>query len=937
MSYDPRLRGAQCDRCWLVERRAGGPVETEMHPGARIAIVGDAPGEVDVLEGRPFVGGQGAGGVLDDVRAHLGIARADMAFATLIACRPHMNDLKLMESRRTAENRQRKAQKLPPWLPPADACMPRLLAELGEIPVVAVTGAAPWNALGLSEAGAHGDVVGSALLAEIGGRMRGVIATPHPRRVATERRWTSTLFAALERAKRWVTTGTLDIGERVLYTRPTLDEAIDRLRWCAQQPYAMFDTETSAIEPLLADLRTVQIGPVSDGPDGWAMSIPFRRIDGSYAWSDAERMVLAQEIYRAFAETGCGWIGHNVLSYDAPVMRKFFRDEVGLLAWPRLLFDTLILDRQNRPDMPHKLGTVVAFYRDVRPWKEDRDTRDDGDLARYGARDVANNARVAIPIVAHTIERLRECAARTLPEARPLDPEGRSIPALAGWPQPPAVLGPIAKLDHNLAGVAVGVHEIGIRVDEARRRDWTATMRVAETLWLEGSGNEPGVRGWLRRAGCDDLADDFNPRSAKHIRRLLFERWDLEPPTNMPRKALYTASGDRKCDLAVLRAYEADRRLTAEQHGLLKALRMSRRCGKAAGTFLDPLIPYQTARLRWRGRPDGDLDPSDDPDYDEDADHSDDGRLTGNEFRLVVWPDDRARFTWNAGAATTIGRWSCGGKPSRMNAQTFPDRFRDIFVPTPGNKFVGADLAAIHLVLIANMWKIKVLLDGYTRGLCPHAALATTLYGDAFLRAPGFKGRDGNTDWSGAAKRFRNLAKTFRYNAAYKGAPESLHATLSRTEDEATGELTMKALTVDEVRAMRRKWLEAEPEWPVAWAAEERIFKAQGFHVSPILGRRIDMPDGFDPNAVINARILSGEADLMGPMTIEVANAIPWHTWGRNCGLLGQFHDAFLLEVPEQRAKEAAGILGEIMNRTIAGWAVKVTAETKIGMSWKEV
>jgi uracil-DNA glycosylase len=932
MTYDPRLSGANCDRCWLSKHGAGGPVPPEHH-GSPIIVVGDAPVEADVLEGRPFVGGGGA--ALDDARISLGLARQAFDYTKAIACRAPANDLKIADSKRKAANRALKAQGQPEWLDPRDACRPRLLHDLGTAPIVVAAGSTAWSSLGLTYAGNHGDVVGAGLPAELAGIARGVVAAPHPIRVAREARWRRTLALALDRAVRW-TQGRVDFADRVLLSRPSLDDAVDRLRTLADQPFAVYDTETDSIEPLLASLRTIQIGPVSDAPDAWAMSIPYRNIDGSPAWPPAHAAIIAQEIYRAFVESKARWIGHNILSYDAQVMRRFFAQEVGIPAWPKFAFDTLILDRQNRPDMPHKLGNVVAFYVDASPWKEDRDTRSDEDLARYGARDVANNARVVRPIIEHTLARIREMEARTLPEARPLDPEGKSVPSLFGWSQPPASLGPIVKLDHNLAGVAVGIHEIGIRVDETKRNAWASTLRVTETLWCEGTEHEPGIRGWLRRAGNADIADDFNPRSARHIRRILYDTWDLEPPAGLPRKALYTASGDRKCDLSVLRAYEADKKLSAAQLGFLKALRMSRRAGKAAGTFLDPLIPYQTARLRWRGKPDGDLDATDDPDAD-DAEEVDDGRLTGNEFRLVTWEDGRARFTWNAGAATTVGRWSCGGRPSRMNGQTIPDRFRDIFVPSPGNVFVGADLAAVHLVLIANMWRIRVLLDGYLRGECPHAALATTLYGSKFTQAKGFKGKDGYTDWSGVAKSFRNRAKTFRYNAAYKGAAESLHMTLTRTEDETTGELSMKDLTLDEVRAMRQRWLAAEPEWPAAWDNEERLYKTQGFQRSAILGRRMDMPDGFDPNQVINSRILSTEADLMGAMTIEVANAIPWHAWGRNCGLLGQFHDAFLLEVPESRAKEAAGILAEVMNRKIPGWPVPITAESKIGMSWKEV
>jgi DNA polymerase len=57
--------------------------------GARLALVGEAPGAQEDVAGRPFVGR--AGGLLDEVLTDIGIARADVAVLNVLKCRPPGN------------------------------------------------------------------------------------------------------------------------------------------------------------------------------------------------------------------------------------------------------------------------------------------------------------------------------------------------------------------------------------------------------------------------------------------------------------------------------------------------------------------------------------------------------------------------------------------------------------------------------------------------------------------------------------------------------------------------------------------------------------------------------------------------------------------------------------------------------------------------------
>ena len=79
-----------CDRCRLADYR------TQVVPGygpndARLAIIGEAPGQVEDTEGRPWVGP--AGTVLHQLRRKVGIEDVPTWLTNRVHCRPPRNDL----------------------------------------------------------------------------------------------------------------------------------------------------------------------------------------------------------------------------------------------------------------------------------------------------------------------------------------------------------------------------------------------------------------------------------------------------------------------------------------------------------------------------------------------------------------------------------------------------------------------------------------------------------------------------------------------------------------------------------------------------------------------------------------------------------------------------------------------------------------------------
>jgi DNA polymerase len=77
-----------CQRCKLSKGRTH-VVFGEGNPHARLAFVGEGPGEQEDLQGRPFVGK--AGQLLDRMITAIGLQRSDVFILNVVKCRPPGN------------------------------------------------------------------------------------------------------------------------------------------------------------------------------------------------------------------------------------------------------------------------------------------------------------------------------------------------------------------------------------------------------------------------------------------------------------------------------------------------------------------------------------------------------------------------------------------------------------------------------------------------------------------------------------------------------------------------------------------------------------------------------------------------------------------------------------------------------------------------------
>jgi len=67
-----------------------GPVPGAGDPHARLVLVGEAPGETEARQGRPFVGA--AGRLLDEALAKAGLSRDEIWTTNTVKCRPVMGE-----------------------------------------------------------------------------------------------------------------------------------------------------------------------------------------------------------------------------------------------------------------------------------------------------------------------------------------------------------------------------------------------------------------------------------------------------------------------------------------------------------------------------------------------------------------------------------------------------------------------------------------------------------------------------------------------------------------------------------------------------------------------------------------------------------------------------------------------------------------------------
>ncbi|MDO8690534.1 MAG: DNA polymerase [Dehalococcoidia bacterium] len=691
MAFDPRKLGARCDECVLLKKRAGGPVLSEINPGAYVAAVGDAPDDRAVEENRPFCGP--SGNEATHAFEGAGLKRGQVSWINVLSCQPHKNDLERVLHALQKENKKRDSdnkkfppeERLPIMPTPQECCKGRLLNELrpyrdvvtmGKTAYQTITGgnSSIMNVRGGPVEGYIGDDgtfwAGKVEKPIAGVRQIRILPTVSPGFVMRARRWTKVFRGDLSKALRWFT-GTLEWRDPAVCINPSpsaLKEFLDR-----PHAFLVVDVETAPnvpdedFDPLIDILRCVGFGNTEE-----AVVVGLLSIDGkTHIYTSEEEEELYTIIRDYLADVTKLKVGHNFRYYDTIVLERLYDVKIN----PSL--DTIMIHSVIEAEMPHRLAFVASQYTDVVSWKDANtavSAKTDHELWIYNAMDCVVNARCVTPML-KTIE-------------------------LRGQRD-------VLIMKHKVQNICVGLHRNGMWVNEEKRRWWDVELRARALTY--------------RKKIIDAVGDPaFNPNSTQQVAKQLFDVWNLAPIE-------FTDLGDPSTGDDTIRALMLQPGLTPQQAAMLDSMRWFRRWAKYRGTFVRKLV--SNTQIIYK----------DDLSFDDEA--SLDGiegynknRAKGDKKRQLqelrwgmVLADGRLHPDYSAHG--TVG-WRLAS--SHPNAQNFPLLLRDMLAPHPGNIYVYADMDQLELRAASSLAGAKHYLQVFAAGGDPHAITAEGIFGAAF-------------------------------------------------------------------------------------------------------------------------------------------------------------------------------------------------------------
>lgn len=542
--YDPKEFGAKCDVCPLRNKRPV-PPETSLTPlevisGAGIAIVGEAPGQEEEKNGRPFCGPSGT--ELETALRTAGIRRSQTLVTNVILCRPENNDMKAMldkirkynreeEKKASAESRQPEYM-----LNPIECCIPRLENDLTGFSSFITLGGTATRAV----TGVTASIMGirGSMMHLPGGetqRQKDVMPTIHPAFVLRQPRWRHVFRNDLQKAGRWFR-GEAEWKPPETVYNPSADEL---KQFLYSQACPSFDLETDGIECLTAKIRCIGVG-VSNK----VMVCGFLGKDGRRKFYPPEEETKVKQVLIDWlldpTRPKSSWNGGY---YDRIVLES----QWGVTVQGNI--DGIMIHRNIESELPHGLAYAVSLYAEAPAWKQDREgnklstsSETDEQLHEYCALDVALTNKIMPPLSEQL--RLRN-------------------------------LVPLWRQDQKVQGICADMHTVGMYVDQAKRLEEEKRLLKRRHELLLQIRDGVGVK-------------DFNPGSVYQMRDLLFGKWSLVPPPDLDKEAL-TSSGDPSTADIVLRYLLTDGTIPPERRNILKLIRYYRKVQKILGTYVTKL------------------------------------------------------------------------------------------------------------------------------------------------------------------------------------------------------------------------------------------------------------------------------------------------------------------------------------------------------------
>lgn len=341
--------------------------------GAKIMLVGEAPGEYEDQQGLPFVGASGQ--LLTSMLEAAGIQRQDCYLTNVVKFRPPKNDFSVMYEDR--QKRQPSRLLLDSYKELYDEIKqvnPNVICALGNEPLRALTGRTGidnWR--------------GSILSTPYGK----LIPTLHPAYVL--RMYSSRPIVELDlaRVRDEAVSRETSLPTVSFETRPSFLRCIEYLK---QRPKRLaFDIETTGSH--------VRCLGISDGV-GKAICIPFISNPQSNTqlgsttlfqqpttapeptsyWSEVEEYEILREMYLLFNDPSVQKIAHNY-PFDASVLAKEFG-----LNFTNVYMDTMVAHHACYCELPKGLDFLCSIYTRI-PYYSDYDVSSDEQTWRYNCYD----------------------------------------------------------------------------------------------------------------------------------------------------------------------------------------------------------------------------------------------------------------------------------------------------------------------------------------------------------------------------------------------------------------------------------------------------------------------------------------------------------------------------------------------------------------------
>jgi len=437
---------------------------------------------------------------------------------------------------------------------------------------------------------------------------------------------------------------------------------------------------------------------------------------------------------------------------------------------------------------------------------------------------------------------------------------------------------------HRLSHIAANMHAVGMMVDEEKRA-WLDAHLLAEYDKREKALIErvdiPGFR-------C--TPNDMRALIYKRHATPEISRFNLDDPLSP-------------------KAWASENSIKVDQGTLLKL-------------FVDPGTPsdlreiitlYWQAEGVWKARSTS---------------------VVSDTISQAIGADGRLRPSWNS-CGTDTGRFACRApnvmtlskaKGAATNLGGDLPNLRQMYRAKPGFILMEADFSQLELRVMAAVAEDEVLQEALLMGDV-YAADARDIFRlPAVMPKCKCEGKCENPQGH-ISKAARQLAKIVHLAYQYGAGTDTIFGQSIEVD---------RSLKYNAVRLVHEGMKKRYSRTVAYWYEEQDRVKATGYSESRILNQRRVYPREPPITEVANYPVQSTASDISNLALIKVDENL--RRVSREAAILGQFHDAFLFEVPEDEAsiKRVAAYVRECMEQkhTINGRECSFPVEVKWGTHW---